>query len=50
MTARLQAATRSRNPIVLRYGSGVGSAGTGSINGTISELAAEIAFLLWRTG
>ena len=50
MTARLQAATSSQNPILLRVdfdaGHGMGSTRTQQDN----EAADTYAFLLWRTG
>jgi len=50
MTARLQAANGSKNPIILRVetdaGHGIGS----TLNQRNLETADTIAFLLWRTG
>jgi prolyl oligopeptidase len=50
MTARLQAATASKNPVILRVetdaGHGIGSTRDQSDH----EVADEIAFIMWRTG
>ena len=50
MTARLQAANSSKNPIILRVETDAGH-GIGSTRGQRDhELADEFAFILWRTG
>ncbi len=50
MTARLQAATSSKNPIILRVETDAGH-GIGSTRAQRDhELADEFAFILWRTG
>jgi prolyl oligopeptidase len=50
MTARLQAATSSKNPVILRVetdaGHGIGS----TLSQRNHETADMVAFLLWRTG
>jgi prolyl oligopeptidase len=50
MTARLQAATASKNPIILRVETDAGH-GIGSTRGQRDrETGDELAFMLWRTG
>jgi prolyl oligopeptidase len=50
MAARLQAATGSDNPILLRYDTSGGHTASGSVDKTIDELVDEIAFAAVRTG
>jgi prolyl oligopeptidase len=50
MTARLQAATASKNPVLLRVETDAGH-GIGSTLGQRDrETADTLAFILWRTG
>jgi prolyl oligopeptidase len=50
MTARLQAATASKNPVILRVETDAGH-GIGSTRGQRDhETADEVAFIMWRTG
>jgi prolyl oligopeptidase len=50
MTARLQAATGSKNPVLLRVETDAGH-GIGSTRGQRDLETADImAFILWRTG
>jgi prolyl oligopeptidase len=45
MTAALQAATRSSNPIILRYGTEAGHSGAAALDTIIDEFVDETAFL-----
>ena len=49
MTALLQAATGSSNPVVLLYDATAGHSGGRPVSATIEEITAELRFLLWRT-
>jgi prolyl oligopeptidase len=50
MTARLQAATTSKNPVILRVETDAGH-GIGSTREQRDrETADEVAFIMWRTG
>ena len=48
MTARLQAASRSGRPVILRYDARAGHAGGRPIGRRIEDAAAELAFLEWQ--
>src|SRR5262245_38514375 len=50
MTARLQSATSSGRPIVLRYDTRAGHAGGRSMTKVIDDTAEEMAFLFWQLG
>jgi len=50
MAAKLQAATSSGLPVLLRYDVGAGHAGGKPLSKTIEDSAAEFAFLFWQTG
>jgi len=49
MTARLQFATASRNPVVLLYDAAAGHSAGRPISAIIEEQTAELRFLLWQT-
>ena len=50
MTARLQSATTSGRPIVLRYDTRAGHAGGRPLAKVIDDTAEEMAFLFWQLG
>jgi prolyl oligopeptidase len=50
MTARLQGATTSGRPIVLRYDTRAGHAGGRPLAKVIDDTAEEMAFLFWQLG
>jgi len=50
MTARLQAATGSDRPILLRYDIRAGHAGGQPVNKTLEQLTDEVQFLAWQSG
>jgi prolyl oligopeptidase len=50
MTAKLQWATRSRNPILLRFYQGTGHAGGRGMHERVKDTAAEYAFLMHQVG
>ena len=49
MTAALQAATGSSDPVVLLSGNHAGGKGAPSASSTIEALVAELRFMLWKT-
>jgi prolyl oligopeptidase len=50
MTARLQSATASRNPVVLLYDARSGHAGGRPISRALDDTALELSFLVWQLG
>jgi prolyl oligopeptidase len=50
MTARLQAATTSKLPVLLRYDTRAGHAGGRPLAKVIDDTAQEMAFLFWQLG
>ncbi len=50
MTAALQWATTSRNPVVLLYDRNAGHNGGSTLNQDVSELADEVSFIFWQLG
>ncbi len=50
MTARLQAATSSDRPVILRYDPRRGHAGGRTVQRSIDDTAAELAFVWWQLG
>jgi len=50
MTARLQAATSSGRPVLLRYDTRAGHAGGRPLAKVIDDTAGEMAFLFWQLG
>ena len=50
MTARLQAATASDRPVILRYDPRRGHAGGRTVQRSIDDTAAELAFVWWQLG
>ena len=50
MAAKLQAATTSGRPVLIRYDVGSGHAGGRPLSKTIGDMAAEYAFLFWQLG
>jgi prolyl oligopeptidase len=50
MTARLQAATASKLPVLLRYDTRAGHAGGRPLAKVIDDTAQEMAFLFWQLG
>ncbi len=50
MTARLQAATASDRPILLRYDTKAGHSGGLPLSKQIEDLTDEVSFLLWQLG
>jgi len=50
MTARLQAATSSGRPVLLRYDTQAGHAGGRPLAKIVDDTASELAFLFWQLG